>query len=56
MWTVWVRDSGLSDLSIRLVIAAGSNGGEVVEMGFGGVLKLVSLEVVFGRLGITGVE
>ncbi|KAK4420780.1 hypothetical protein Salat_2028500 [Sesamum alatum] len=39
-----VRDSGLSDLSIRLVMTAGSRGGagtgEAAEMGFGGTLML----------------
>lgn len=51
MWIDWASNSGLFDLRNRLVMVAGSgnNNGELLEGGFGRVLKLVTLEVLLGR-------
>lgn len=48
LWRVWVSDSGLSDFRIRSVMVVRSSGSEeeMVEADFGGVMKLVNVEVL----------
>lgn len=48
----WASDSGLFDLSNRLVMVTGSGNrsGELLDGGFGRVLKLMTLEALLGRV------